>query len=534
MKKYIRAIRWTLLVQIVCSFLFVLALAFVPYLRKLLFDQYARGFGFILFLGGLYLLLIFASFLFQYISQVYEWKVDYRFSLSLKQDFFRAVMRRPYPVFRKAEVGEYTSILNNDIRELESLYIEAIIDIIKSSIMLAVYFSVMLFLVDVRITLVIIAASVLSAFLPKVTASRLSVRKRASQDALGRYTARFQDLLGGYKLYNKRTRHAMEQTHDDALLQSEQKKLAFGKFNTFTNVLNAFVMNLVHISAFLCVGWLLHRGEITLGTGAATFGYIESFIYPIQYILNDINYINASRSLKEKVLAYIETPEKITHAKKKDFQSIRFEGVCVAYKDFSIENFTYAFEKGKRYAITGGSGSGKSTLVNSLMGYAPIDGGSIAIDGIPLHDIDIEDLACFIDQGAHTFSDSFWNNTTVFRTYGNSLAEKMVAALCGKYNLGILRDLSQKAQCNTLSGGEKQLICLVRSLVMERPVLVLDEAFSAIDRKNVKCLHSYLEQRQDLTIIEITHDISVENLSRFDTVIEMKDGAIARTYSVRQ
>ena len=79
---------------------------------------------------------------------------------------------------------------------------------------------------------------------------------------------------------------------------------------------------------------------------------------------------------------------------------------------------------------------------------------------------------------------------------------------------------------DNLSGGEKQIIALLRLLVSDRPILLLDESFSSIDIKNTQIIKDYILSLKDKIIIEVTHNISSENLNKYDQIITFNDGEV--------
>ena len=110
---------------------------------------------------------------------------------------------------------------------------------------MVVYAVVLFVFVDFRIALVILLASLLAVFVPRVTAGELSGRRKSYQSALGRYTARVQDLLSGFRFVNRHTCGPMAAEHDRTAAETEEAWLHFGRFKSFVIVFNNFVMDIV-------------------------------------------------------------------------------------------------------------------------------------------------------------------------------------------------------------------------------------------------------------------------------------------------
>ena len=188
---YIAKLKKPITLEILFYLIYTVAVATIPYLSKLLFD-YDLGRG---WTGILWILLGYAgccvvAAVAQNCSQVEGWKRSAAFDLYVKSDVIRGLFRRPVTEFQRHSIGDYLSVLNNDIPALNTSYLEAIIDIINKAVQVVVYAVVLFVFVDFRIALVILLASLLAVFVPRVTAGELSGRRKSYQSALGRYTAR--------------------------------------------------------------------------------------------------------------------------------------------------------------------------------------------------------------------------------------------------------------------------------------------------------------------------------------------------------
>ena len=191
------------------------------------------------------------------------------------------MFRRSYADFNEKSVGDYLSILTNDIGALQQNRLEPVMDIINFSLMLVVYAVVLFVFVDFRIAAVILVASLPTVFLPKVTAKELSRRRQREQALLEQYTTKAKDPLEGFHFANRRTRPAFAREHEVALDRQQAAAYKRGLFYSFSLELNGGCLSFINLSAFLAVGVLFWQGEIMIGTGVATLGYIESLTMPL-------------------------------------------------------------------------------------------------------------------------------------------------------------------------------------------------------------------------------------------------------------
>ncbi len=527
MKKYIDKIKWYILIGIIFDALYTLTIAMVPYMQKLLFDNaFDKGIRWVLKLSLLYFIFMIFGLIFLYISEKYTWKRSIIFETELKKDFFQSISRYSYKRFSERNIGEYISIQGNDITALEQEYLQPLISIIQSINMLIIYSVVMFVFVDFRIALVIFLSSLVSVFVPKITAKTLAKCRNIYLTQVGRYVSCIKDFFEGFKLIDSRTRDNIWKEHDKIIKEIADKRYKYGKFKVVTLRVNGFAVDIIGIFSFIAVGILFLKNEITIGTGIATFGYIQCFINPIDEILRDINAISSLKHVKSKVFTYINEYELSNKVNKKNFNSyIEFENVNINYENFSIKNFSYKFEKGKKYALIGHSGCGKSTIVNTLMNYNELDSGSVYIDDKKLNTLDTSNIIFCVNQNEHIFAENFINNVSMFSTYKNDKINEVV----DKLNLNILENIKYKDNCQQLSGGEKQIVNIVRMLSADTPIYIMDEPFSAMDVNTAETLQNTLMDMKDKTIIMVTHRLSQQQLEQFDEVILMKSGRVVQS-----
>ena len=201
------------------------------------------------------------------------------------------------------------------------------------------------------------------------------------------------------------------------------------------------------------------------------------------------------------------------------------DGCCVQYGDtLAIDDVTFSIKKGKKIAVVGPNGGGKSTLFKALAGLIPLSSGSLKIDG--LDPLNAKSMISYIPQ-----KDSInWNfqlsvkqvvemgltdKKTLFMSNDKSNQEKINESL----NQVGIPDKSEE-NINNLSGGQQQRVLLAKALIQDSNILLLDEAFSAIDVGAQEDIMKIINgsDLKEKTILLATHDINnLEN--RFDEVL---------------
>ena len=199
----------------------------------------------------------------------------------------------------------------------------------------------------------------------------------------------------------------------------------------------------------------------------------------------------------------------------------------------ALNTISLSIDAGKTAAIVGGVGSGKSTLLQILPRLIETERNMVQIDGIPIHDRDLNHLRAsigFVTQEAHIFSDTIVNNI-IFGREGVSedhmkriLEISQLSADINAFPEGIHSVLGERGI--TLSGGQRQRLTIARALIADPPILILDDALSQVDtRTEAAILQGILEMRQGKTNIIVSHRLST--IRRANIIFVLKDGQLA-------
>jgi len=516
MVKYIKLIKKEIFIRLFFHYLYVIAIAALPYVIKNMIDsKFDNGLQDVIIWTIIFVSFIIIGMLSQYITQRTAWKIDKIFYEEIRADLFRSIILKNPKEFVKKDIGDYSSEINNDIAACEE-YIEYGLLIIESVIGLVVY-AVYVFNLNYKIAIVIYIAALLVVMLPKITGDIFSDKKQYLLEKTGEYNTKLIDLLKGYEIVDEKTYLGIVNRHNEELKNMENARYSFGKFKTFVNVLNGSVMYIINISAFVIIAVLLFRKNITAGVATATIAYIQSFMSPLRTLIDAISNLKSVKGTKERILNEINE-EKVSNNDKISFnKNITLENIYVSYNDFCIKNFSYNFEKGKKYAIIGTSGTGKSTIIKLIMKFIEPDKGKIKVDGKSLDYSDTRKIMAYLNQNSYVYMDTFEDNVTVFGVYENN--DNYNATIISKNTLSHFNDIKD---CSSLSGGEQQIVNILRIINSKKEILILDEPFSALDKKTERELCEKLLRIKDKTIIMVTHNTSIDVLNLFDEIIDMK------------
>lgn len=190
---------------------------------------------------------------------------------------------------------------------------------------------------------------------------------------------------------------------------------------------------------------------------------------------------------------------------------IEIRGLTLAAEGRTIvSGFSLVIERGARAVVSGPSGSGKTTVLKAVMGFVEPLGGSISIGGVRLDGRSVwkarREMAYVpqeLDLGEGTARDALMRPFAYRASSSLSWDEGRAREMLSEF--GLEGDVLGQA-LKSLSGGEKRRLALVTALLLERPVLVLDEITTGLDLERKEAIVRYLERRRDITVLAASHD----------------------------
>ncbi|MBX6330949.1 MAG: ABC transporter ATP-binding protein [Gemmatimonadaceae bacterium] len=308
-----------------------------------------------------------------------------------------------------------------------------------------------------------------------------------------------------------------------------------------TGALRGFAATLARLAAIAVGGFLMIRGELTVGSLVAVLGYITGLFGPVQGITNVYQTLRRGTVSLEIIFGILDAPDAvgdrpdaITVARVRG--DVRLEHVTFAYAPDEppvLSDIDLDVRAGENVAIVGASGSGKSTMMMLLQRLYPVEHGRILIDGIDIRQLSQRSLH---EQIAAVYQDVDLFNETVRANiaYGRLTAsdEEIEAAARAAYAHDFIMALPEGYDTvigehgNRLSGGQRQRLGIARALLRDAPILVLDEATSALDATSEalvqQALHTLTRGR---TTFIIAHRLST--VMSADRVVVLHQGRIA-------
>ncbi len=471
-----------------------------------------------------------------YIRNVYTQKLADDFIAVLREKLYGKIMERSYEKFRQRPVSDYLSLLTNDIHIYQEGAVKSRLLVVQNLISLLVV-TISLTAASPGITLVVAVCTAGIYLTPQIINRKIKKTQGEVSQKLASMTEYSENHLEGFytiltffhqtksrEQFQKRNR---EYNHRKILLDK-----LMGKSETLSMGMSVGTELLV---LFLSAGMVM-AGTMTVGTLVAVMQLTGAFVQPLTLIMQNIPRITAGKALEERFRAVLEErnnreDQKIPVTFKKE---IRISGLKFSYGNGKevLSGVDFTFERGKKYALTGESGSGKTTLINLLNGIYPYSAGLISVDGRKIGQqgaLGYRSLFATAGQNVFLFNTTILENITLME----EPEQKQLKEACRISGLEEIlsafpQGIDTKITDNGagLSGGQKQKIALARALYHKKPVLILDEGTSAIDKKSAAQMEAELLKTEGLTLLAITHDIRSPLLAEYDKILYMRQGKI--------
>jgi len=476
------------------------------------------------------------QFLSSYVAHVAAWN----YVSELHAEIYSHLQKLSIGYYSDKQTGQLMSRVINDTRNFETLIAHAVPEL-ASGVILFVGVSIILFTTNVTLAaLTFIPVPFLLFVFPVLKKSR--ARHKEAQEHVAELNAQLQDNFSGIKEIQIFNRQADESARITATSRKYSKSLIRALFySAVMHPLIGFATSAGNVIVVGVGGYLvLNNHGMRLDEIVAFLLYLGVFYGPVAQMARLVEDMQSGIAGGERVFEILDTePDIADSPEAKDVGrlsgNIKFKNVSFKYDDDTetLTDINFIQPANQMYAVIGATGVGKTTLAALLPRFYDVTGGEILIDNINIKDMTLQSLRRNISM---VLQDVFLFNGTIGENirYGNpeaSDADVITAAktacihdFVSELPLGYDTIVGERGM--RLSGGQKQRISIARSLLCNAPILVLDEATSAVDTETEREIQGAIQKiAGSRTLIVIAHRLST--VKRADCIIVLRDGQIA-------
>lgn len=468
-----------------------------------------------------------ACIIFSLAASGVETYITQKFAAVTRVELFSHISRVPHIELEKFKTGDLQSVFRNDIEQASRMF-ELSCFFISLFFLLAfeVFF---LAAINARLTFIVFMASVIIGLITQNFLKSIKSFETASRTDLGAMSHSVIDMYNAADTIKMYSSQGFVTRLFNLRRDSYNKNLLGSSMSDMLRLILYIALN--NGALFGCVIYLCFaaiRGEATIGEVLAYSALLNMMLAHIDNLFRRLAPLMASIAAWERVkkLFDIPVPDGASqNAVPSKLESITLSNISFGYnaEKYLLKNLSLNFKKGMLYALTGGSGSGKTTLLKILLGFYHAPGMIAEIDG---HNAEagLSGMVGYVPSDNRLFNISIYENIALGDI---SVTREKCFELAGRIGFrewleslpdGLDTIVHENAQ--NLSGGQRQALCVIRALAAERPVLIMDEPFAALDANKETALLDMLSELKENRILLVTsHRIS--SIENCDVVIDI-------------
>ncbi|MBY8080210.1 ATP-binding cassette domain-containing protein [Vibrio fluvialis] len=470
----------------------------------------------------------------------YGWRrvlfgTSYQLGNILREQFYHRLLRQGQAFYNQHSTGDLMARATNDIDAVEMAAGEGILSGFDGLMTFILVLVMMFVFIDWQLAVLAILPFPFMGYGFYKLSNRIHHQFKDTLDSFSTLNEQAQQSVAGIRMIKSMGREAIEADKFERIAeQSAQSTYKVQRSEALFDPIIQLSLGAALLIALLMGGWQISSGNLTVGQLTSFTLYLSELIWPMYafgWLMNILQRGNAAIGRLEELL---NLPDSINDQGTTEpaGYALAIEHVSFHYPETgqpSLSNISLQLGENRVLGIAGATGAGKSTLLHLLMRYWEAEQGSIEVSGIPIQSIPLSalrNLYAYVPQDAFLFSMSIMENIRIGRSEASDEEVHQAAKLAAihddilQFPEGYQTLVGERGV--TLSGGQRQRISIARALISQAPILVLDDALSAVDIKTEKVIIEHLQQRREQTLIVVSHRLSA--IERADEIVVLAHG----------
>ncbi len=477
--------------------------------------------------------------LFEYFYQILWRNLAQTVQHELRLDAYAHVQKLDMSYFEDKSTGALVATLNDDVNQLERFLDGGANDLIQVFCSVLLIGGIFFYLAPLVAVLAMLPIPfiIVGAFWYEKKAEPLYAAVRDQAAAISARLANSISGIATIKAYTAEDRE-LERVREESLAYTRANSKAIRMSSAFIPIIRMAIL-----AGFLCTlvigGKMAVAGTLAVGSYSVLVFLTQRLLWPLTGLAQTVDLYQRAMASTHRVLDLIKTPIALAHGGKplplKQVKGeLRFEDVSFSYKGRlpALKNITLTIPAGTTAAFVGATGSGKTTLTKLLLRFHDPTSGRIRLDGVDITEFEpraLRQAVGFVSQDVFLFHGSARENIAYgdpSKANGQIESSAMVAEaheFLGKLPQGYDTVVGERGQ--KLSGGQRQRLAIARAVLKDPPIMVFDEATSAVDNETEAAIQKSLERIVvGRTTIMVAHRLST--IVKADRIFVLDEGSI--------
>ena len=477
---------------------------------------------------------------FSYGQTYFAENVSSRVTYTLKNNLLKRMQGLSFAFHDKRNTGDLMSVVTYDVESTRMFINFGMVRSLQLTFLI-LGIAPLLLILHWQLALISLAGVPITLYTTMTISRRMRQIWRSVQRRMGVLTTVLQENLVGMRVVKSLgAEEAQKKLFHGHSFQVSEQTFAANRLR----VANTAFLTFMYIGATGLVvlfggRWVL-GGSLTPGELATFLLFLGLLVMPVRMLGWAVNVFTRAMSSGERIFQILDSPSPVEDKKGANEMGhaegeVVFDNVSFSYNAITptLTNVSFRIKPGQRVAVLGAAGSGKTTICNLIPRFYDPTGGSVTIDGVDVKDVTLNSLRHNVGI---VFQDVFLFQTTIREniSYGvNGVTAEEVEEAAKAANLhdfimtlpdGYDTQVGERGV--TLSGGQRQRLAIARTLLVNPPVLILDDSTSSVDVETERSIQKALRQvMENRTTFIIAHRVS--SVKEADLILVLKDGVIA-------